>query len=276
MIYMLGMSHLEPVLDAISEDGFAAQRAKINGSAEPSFVDWATKTDVLPQSVKTASIYIRQIGPHWGMVPAVRLEPTVVGMAPGFRKLLESIDQQDGQSTLFTFMYGEEHIYMGRRQHEARHDFEIPWRPDLPIRPHRQVIPLDVIERGVAHYLAKAIANFMAIRACCPTLRVVNVVCPPPARTGITGDPEDIAVEDDPVAARDHDAVRLKYYLLYAKALMEAAQPLGIESVMPPPETIGADGLLLPEYARDGVHGNALYGRLVAAQMNELLPAGVH
>ena len=26
-------------------------------------------------------IYIRQIGPHWGMVPAVRLEPTVVGMA---------------------------------------------------------------------------------------------------------------------------------------------------------------------------------------------------
>ncbi len=69
---------------------------------------------------------------------------------------------------------------------------------------------------------------------------------------------------------------RLKYYLLYAKALMEAAQPLGIESVMPPSETIGADGLLLPEYARDGVHGNALYGRLVAVQMNELLPAGVH
>jgi hypothetical protein len=276
MIYMLGMSHLEPVLDAVSANGLSEQLDKIRGSEEPSFVEWATKTGILPDQVKTASIYIRQIAPHWGSVPAVQIEPTVVGMVPGFRTLLESIDQDDERNALVMFMYGEEHIYMGRRQHDARHDFYIPWRPDLPVRPHRQVIPLDVIGREVSHYLVKAIANFMAIRAVCPTLKVINVVCPPPSRTGATDDPDDVVQEDDPALARDHDSVRVKYYLLYAKALMEALLPLGVESLMPPMDTVGADGLLRPEYAHDGVHGNALYGSRVAAQISDVLLAGVN
>jgi hypothetical protein len=271
MIYMLGMSHLEPVLDAISANGLPEQLWKITGAEEPSFIDWDIKPNILPDRVKATSIYIRQIGLHWGMVPAVEMGPSIVGMVPGFRKLLESIDGDDGKTTLFAFMYGEEHVHMSRRGYDVRHDFYLPWRPDLPVSPHRQVVPLDVIEKEVAQYLVKAKANFMAISACCPGVRVVNVVCPPPPRVDIEveGVPEDHAS-----AQCDSYRARLKYYLLYAKALNEAVLPLGIESMMPAPDTLDADGFLLMQYAHDGVHGNALYGSRVLAQMNEVLQAG--
>jgi hypothetical protein len=271
MIYMLGMSHLEPVLDVISANGLPEQLWKITGAEEPSFIDWDIKPEILPDRVKATSIYIRQTSPHWGMVPAVEMGPSIVGMVPGFRKLLESIDGADAKTTLFVFMYGEEHVHMSRRQYDLPHDFYLPWRPDLPVLPHRQIVPLDVIEKEVAQYLAKAKANFMAIRACWPGLRVVNVVCPPPP--GVDVEAEAVP-EDDASSAYDNYPARLKYYLLYAKALNEAVLPLGVESMMPAPDTLDANGFLLAQYAHDGVHGNARYGSRVLAQMNEVLQAG--
>jgi hypothetical protein len=271
MIYMLGMSHLEPVLDVISANGLAEQLWKIRGAEEPAFTDWDIKPEILPDRVKATSIYIRQTGPHWGMVPAVEIQPSIVGMVSGFRKLLESIDGTDARTTLFVFMYGEEHVHMSRRQHDVPYDFYLPWRPDLPVLPHRQVVPLDVVEKEVAHYLAKAKANFMAIRACWPGLRVVNVVCPPPPAVDVEVEvgPEDLAS-----SVPNNYPARLKYYLLYTKTLNEAVLPLGIESLMPPPDTLDTEGFLLAQYAHDGVHGNAGYGNRVLAQINEVFQAG--
>lgn len=267
MIYMLGMSHLQPVLDAIRASG-PEQPWGVN---EPSFIDWDVKPDILPDRVKAASIYTAHTGPYWGTVLARQMGPSVVGMAPGFRKLLESIDGDHARTTLFVFMYGHEHLHMWQREHHAPHDFYLPWRPDLPLLPHRQVVPLDVIEREVEQYLEMAKANFMAIRATCPALRVISVVCPPPPGVDVKAE---APPEGQGRAALDDAPTRFKYYLLYAKALSKAVQALGIESMMPAPDTLDADGFLMEEYGLDTLHGNEKYGSRVAAQMNEILQAG--
>jgi hypothetical protein len=212
------------------------------------------KSGVLPDRVKVANIYIANTAPYWGPVLAAQTGPTTIGIAPGFVKLLSSIDPENGKSVVFTFMHGEEYVSMSTKEYAEPHDFYMPSRPDLPISPQRQVIPLAVIEKQVAFYLTKTVANFKAMRSYHPGLRIVNVVCPPPS---------------------NEDRMRLKYYLLYVQMLNDALLPLQVESLLPPPETVSQEGLLRPEFVGDLVHGNTWYGSKVVAQMKELLPLGV-
>ena len=254
MIYFIGMSHMIPVLDACSIDERREQISIIyDKEKEPAFLEWNTKEGILPDRLKVANIYVGNFVPHWGAVLALQTAPAIINIAPGFQNLLKTIDSVGGKSILFVFMHGEEYVSMSGKEDSVPHDFYMPWHPELPVSPERQVIPLDVIKRQVAFYLTKAVANFNAIRSCLVGMRVVNVVCPPPASI---------------------NATNLKYYLLYVKMLNEAIRPLGIESLMPPPETVTPEELLKPEYVGDLVHGNTLYGSRVIAQMNELLQEG--
>jgi hypothetical protein len=192
-------------------------------------------------------------------------------MAPGFQRLLSSIDTDgNGRDVLFVFMTGHEHYYMGLSDYGVPYDFSIADRPDLPIQPEHQVIPLDTIRAQVAFYLKDAIANFSAIRACQPGLRVINVVCPPPIRAEHAIQTSSYPMGTSLAAAANH-ALRLKYYLVYVQALTEAAARLNIESMMPPEEATDAEGMLRQEYAKDNIHGNSRYGQAVLAKMNELL-----
>jgi hypothetical protein len=263
MIYILGMSHIRPVLDACSINGIDEQLSKIANDKAPEFADWNMKPGLLPAPVKAASIYIRQIGAHWGLVPAQLTGPQVIGVVPGFQSFLESIDSTGHGTVLIAFMYGEEYIQMSKRPYNAPHDFQVPWRPDLVLAPQRQIIPLEIVERQVALHLTKSIANFEAIRCFHPHLRIINAICPPPGECGDGGEP-------------GQRFQSLKYYLLYVNALQAAAARRGIETLLPPAETLTSDGLLRAEYMDDGVHGNKLYGGQVVAQINDLLLQGAH
>ena len=66
-IYLLGMSHIMPVLRACSpaKDGHYSHFG--NGIA-PSFIDWPTLPGSLPAPLKVASIYVGHIAPFWGPV----------------------------------------------------------------------------------------------------------------------------------------------------------------------------------------------------------------
>ena len=261
MIYVIGMSHMIPVLDACSVDGIGEQISKIANDSEPKFVNWDIKASVLPSLVKAASIYIRQIALHWGQVPAQMLSPSVVGVVSGFQQLLESIDPIEPDTVLFAFMYGEEYIHMSSRSYNAPHDFELPWRLDLTLARNRQIVPFEIIEKQVAQHLTKSIANFYAMRSLHPRLRIVNILCPPPSYSGDTGE------------VAQH-FLRLKYYLLYAKVLQAAVTVLGVETLLPPSQTLTIDGSLASQYIGDGAHGNKLYGDLVTSQMRSLLLDG--
>ena len=220
---------------------------------EPVFIQWDVKEGVLPDLLMVANIYVANVTPHWGPVLALQNAQSVISMAPGFQKLLSSIDHVSCTNTVFVFMYGEEYVSMSMKEYPVAHDFYLPLHPELPISPQRQILPLNVVKRQVAFYLVNATANFKAIRVCLPGMRIVNVICPPPS-----------------VA----DPLKFKYYLLYVNMLKEVTSQLGIENLMPPRETVNQDGLLRSEYVADLVHGNTLYGVKVIEQINDFLGRG--
>ena len=261
MIYILGMSHIRPVLDACSIDGIGGQLPKITGGGAPAFVDWETIPGLLPDKVKAASIYIAQIAPHWGPLLAQMTGPSVVGVTPGFQELLNTIDSTTPGNILLVFMHGEEYHHMSVREYNAPYDFEIPSRSELGFAPGRQVVPLESVKREASFFLQKAIANFYAIRSFHPSLRIINVICPPPGDAGDIGQP----------AAH---YVRLKNYLVYVDALREATEAAGIETLLPPSSALTDEGLLRPEYVGDFVHGNTSYGALIVEQIKDLLTRG--
>ncbi len=269
MIYILGMSHIHPVLDACSANGIDEQLPKIMHDGPPAFAAWDVKPGVLPEPVQAASIYLGQIARHWGQNPAQMTSPGVVGVVPGYQDFLSSIDSSVPGNVLFAFMHGEEYHHMSVRAYNAPYDFCLPARPDLGIAAGRQVVPLELVTQQADYFLQKAIAELYAIRSFHPNLRVVNVICPPP---GVAGETH----ETDPDGAAPPHCVRLKNYLVYAQALQAATQQVGIETLLPPAEALTALGLLREEYVEDPVHGNTRYGALVVEQMNNLVLQGAH
>lgn len=262
----MGMSHILPVLDACSAGGLQAQLGRISNDQPPQLVDWHTDPAQIDVPVKVANLYIRQIAPHWGPTLALQSAPSVISMAPGFQKMLAGIDGHGGH-TLFTFIHGEEHIQLALREQPQPLDFWLPERPDLAPLPGRQIVPLLVIERQVAAQIAKAQAILQAIRAMQPAMPVCNVVCPPTI-PGDRWDPGPGVVDPEAVAMGPL-SVRLKYYLVYARQIREAARACGIESLPPPAEALGPQGYLAGGFAGDSVHGNKRYGALVLRQMAE-------
>jgi hypothetical protein len=89
-IYILGMSHIMPVLRACSpaKDGHYGYFG--NGHA-PSFIDWPTLPGSLPAPLKVASIYVGHIAPFWGPVLAHQDPTSGLACSDGFRHLLESV-----------------------------------------------------------------------------------------------------------------------------------------------------------------------------------------
>ena len=266
MIYVLGMSHIGPVVAACSGARAHSQINQFNGKQPPAFVDIDTQAGIANDRVQAASIYLGHVAPHWGPILVDMNAANVLSYVPAYREFLEAIKAEDGKNTLFVFMNGEEYVYMTRRNHAVPYDFTLPSRLDLPILPQRQVVPFDVIRRQVAYLTARGLANFSLIRLVHPSLRVVHVVCPPPV-------PADYLLDDGlpvPGNAWADDALRLKLYLTYAEYMSEQLARHGIVTLNPPPETVGADGLLLPEYIFNSTHGNTFYGSRVLRQMNHI------
>lgn len=267
-IYIMGMSHMMPVIRACSalEEG---QYAFFGNGIEPSFIDWETRPNCLPLPLKVATIYIGHTSPFWGPVLARHESDRSLACSPGYRSLLESVEIQKGETLMFVFMNGEEHIHMSRRRHPAPHDFFIPEHPGLPIEPDRQVIPLSVIERQAKHHLCQAKANFSVLRALCSGLRIVNVLCPPP----VLGSELSISAPEIDEDGNTNDGLRLKHYITYVKLLEEHVKSLGIYTLHPPLETLTERGMLRKEYTGDPVHGNIEYGRRVLAQIQKFQSA---
>jgi hypothetical protein len=263
MIYLLGASHMAPVLQACSAEDALAQKQSIQDNAEPVFIDWQTNTpENNTRTIKAANIHISRFSPYWGPVLSKLANPARIEIAPGFQKLLASIDTHSPNNILFVFMRGEEHFHLGLKDHQVPFDFYLPWRPELQITKHKQVIPLHVIEKQVRAATQQSIVDFYAIKILCPHLRIINVVCPPPV----------------PQLNEQNVSTRVKYYDLYVKILSESIASQGIESLPPPPSTITPEGLLDKQYHASGadrIHGNQLYGSKVWAQILTTTNSGV-
>jgi hypothetical protein len=264
MIYLMGMSHMQAIVQAYAKE-FVAQNRIMVPPAAPAFVDFDAAPGMSRDRIKVASLYVGHLPPEWGAVLATEPQPGVLAYSPGYHTLLKSMEPA-ADATLFVFMNGEEHIRMMRRQHAVPYDFFMPSRPDLPALPGRQILPLEVIVHQVAQQTADAVASLSTIRMVHPALRIVNVLCPPP----VPDNKLDILDARSQGNTWTDDTFRLKYYLLYAEYLTRMAAQRGIVTLHPAPETIGPDGLLLPEFVEDAVHGNAAYGERMIRLMEQI------
>ncbi len=274
MIYLLGASHLMALLDACSSAGVDAQLHKLDGAREPAFLEWDLRTGLLPQRLKAASLYRRHTVPWWGETLAEMISPTQLGIAPGYSALLQSIGSEpDGaEDILFLAPRGEEHHLMAAFGLADPCDFRLPWRPDLPLAPGCAVIPLEIAEEQMAHRLTRSLLAMRAARMVRRSLRIVCITCPPPAATeALQAWHEAQGLPPHPILLLP-TVVRLKHWLLYARAIEQGARALRMEVLAPPPEALAVDGTLKIEFVRDVVHGNRAYGELVCQQMAALVP----
>lgn len=260
MNYIIGMSHILPVLDACSTKGLHEQLHKIAHDQEPEFVNWEVEDSTFPSQIMATSIYIKQIASHWGITPAIMTSPTSVAINPGYQKLLRSINLKDS-SLIFAFMYGEEYINLSNSFPKDSLDFILPNHADLPVNIDCQIIPYDVCVNQVEAAICKSIANFAAIKYLCPNLNIINMICPPPTES-IDGQ------------FTFHELLKFKYYLLYVERFIIQTTKLGIKSMLPPPKALNNHGMLKTAYSDDGVHGNKSFGNEVVLQMSNLIRNG--
>lgn len=267
MIYLLGSSHIVAILDGVSNGGPESRLRRLDTGRAPQFMDWDTRPGVLPDRLQVASIYVRHTAPFWGPQLVEMLSPGVLGINPGFQRLLQSIDSADPANVLFVAVHGEEYFHLAGTAYPCPFDFYLPWRPDLPIEPGCQVLPLPVVQSQMTQRVSPAVRVLSAVRKFHPTMRIFNILCPPPAASEELA--RWLAANDrEPHAAAEvRTALRLKYYLLYARALSEASRALGMGVLAPPEQALNADGTLNTDFVRDVVHGNQRYGELVLAQM---------
>jgi hypothetical protein len=72
--------------------------------------------------------------------------------------------------------------------------------------------------------------------------------------------------------------LRMKFWNLQTRVLVEICKELGVEVVMPPRRAVDDAGFLRPEfYANDATHGNWLYGERIVREIERLYlhPIGV-
>ena len=248
MIYLLGASHMGVVLKSwLTHDD--SKLIEEFGKFEPRFIEFKTNDG---NSVNAASIYIGHYSKFWGEHLARLKNNTELEINPGFFNLLNSLIIKEKDAQLYVFMTGQEHYYLGIQKFGPHYDFNIPWRPDLPVDINTQIISFDSISKQINKHLNNFYVNMLAIRKLLPDVDIYNIVCPPPVF------PTNI----------NRAIYRLKYYIVYKQLINELSNSLSIKTINPPDEVLNQSGFLLPEYSEDEVHGNLLYGKKVISQIN--------
>lgn len=265
MIYLLGASHIQPILNACAAPG-PLSMPKFSRDEPPAFRECLLQEGMLPDRLKVASIYMGHIAPFWGAKLAAVTPQGVLGVAPGFQALLEVAETDPECRHLFVAMRGEEYYQVALGGVAEPFDFILPARPELAIVPGHAVLSLEVVQHQLAQRLAQTYMALAAIRKLCPRLHVIHITPPPPASS------EDVAAwalahGHGDVSHKVPTTVRLKLWLLYTRLLASFAASIGVECLPVPAQAVHGLGTLRPEYMGDFIHGNARYGVLVCNQM---------
>jgi len=139
--------------------------------------------------------------------------------------------------------------------------------PGFPTTPGLPVLPRDVVDALMEKWTRSVVTTLIALRRMTTAKRIVQVLPPPPL--------EDIAsmpyTEGFGDVIRQYgfvrDQLRLKWYQVYCEKVIEQAQRLDCEVILPPRASMTDSGLLLQTYAEGLTHGNQAYGALLAKQI---------
>lgn len=186
-----------------------------------------------------------------------------------FLKLIGSLGRED---LVVSMVGGNQHAVYSTIQHPQRFDFFAP-EAKSSAEADAAIVPYRVIEQVFDIGLRKGDGKLLeAIRAA-TTARVVHILPPPPKADNehITQHHETLFKKDLPELGVSSPELRLKFWNLQKRVLVQICAELGIEVVMPPKRAVDEAGFLRPEfYARDATHGNWLYGERILREIERL------
>ena len=187
---------------------------------------------------------------------------------------VEMLARASADDVLVSLVGGNQFNAIGLMQHPEPFNFFAPDSDNSDILPGEHLIPSPLIDDMFAKYAGKARRNFLVDAKSYFKGRLFHAVPPPPKSDNefIRSHAEtmfrDRGIETFGVTRPE---VRLKLWQAQIRAMRRLYEPLGINVLMPPPESVDADGFLKRDYyGPDATHANEAYGRLVIAQVAAL------
>lgn len=147
-------------------------------------------------------------------------------------------------------------------------DFVLPWMPDLPPDPARNLVPYDMVREHVANSIRPYAGLLRATRDALSG--PVWSVPPPPPLADTARVHALVADTLEPKLARQVRAdriaspsVRLKLWYLAVEAMRAMTAEIGAHFLEPPPLALDEAGFLRSDLAADALHANATFGRML-------------
>lgn len=199
----------------------------------------------------------------------VTLNPRIAGK-------LEELLRQHAPDWIASFVLGNEHSVFGLVNHPRPFDFALPSRPDLTVAPDAEVVPYDMMRAMLGDWVKRFMVPILSGLRKVSGLPVKHFCSPPPIESAAH-----IAAYPGIAAAKVRElgvapaGLRLKLWLLYAGILAEAcAEAGGVQFIAAPTAAANVRGFLdQPFWSKTPTHGNERYGRLVLAELADLLKA---
>ena len=273
MIYVFGMSHAINVLKSVAAAPLAFTHENwASLTSDGRFFDMPTKPGLLPND--QIKVFVASPGVGWGLVADFRETPDgqrQVVAVDGYVQLLQTLGQEQDGNILVSFIHGNELSGMLVR-HQVPYDFLAPESEAGDFEVNCQPVSYEVIQRQLTHTLRHTIASLTMTRILLPRMRIVHALPPPPIESEehLFRSPEGFQ-DNVKIYGMTPLSIRVKYYALMTKLLLEATQRIGIEVIPHPPDSASKNGALRSEYVYGATHANEAYGALVVQQIAALV-----
>lgn len=168
---------------------------------------------------------------------------------------------------VFTMMGGSTHIVLGLLVHPRPFDFVLPTQPDLPLMEGAEILSVSAIAATMHEQTDYYIALMQSVAAVAQ-YPVAHMQAPPPHRDGARIARDIIWAMYPDMRQEVAPAIfRYKMWRLHTQIIEQACVDVGIEFIPCPARAVDAEGFLLEDYYKDGVHANHAYGTLLIEQM---------
>jgi hypothetical protein len=186
-----------------------------------------------------------------------------------FLKLIGNLRPKD---LVVSMIGGNQHAVYSTIQQPQRFDF---FSPDVDARDKNpsELIPYRALEDVFDHGLRTGDGRSLGALRAATVARIVHVLPPPPKQDNehILRHHESSFAKDLPQFGVSAPELRLKFWKLQRRVLVQICSELKIEVMNPPKRVVDHRGFLRPEfYANDATHGNWLYGEHVMREVERL------
>lgn len=175
------------------------------------------------------------------------------------------------RAPLFSLIGGQVHQDIGMLEHERPFDLILPEAPHWPLQPGAEIIPAATLQAELRHRM-RPYLELMADARSAISGPMYQLQSPPISTL------DEVPAEDPGFTAMfGHNRkisspwLRRKLFALHSALVEEACKRLGIIFVPCPPESMDAEGFLLPGLNGTPGHASPAYGALQLRQIRAIL-----